>query len=119
MLIGLGEEFWVPLLGRSIPAKNTPSGPRAVVKDQPVDPAKVQQYLATKFGESLPAVREAMQALAAAYDPDDLADVAYTLYEKFRPKVASGERGWGQKSVLDLDLVRRLAERKAQPRPSP
>jgi len=34
---GLGEEFWVELCGRNIPAKNTDEGVRAVVKDKPID----------------------------------------------------------------------------------
>ena len=54
---GLGEEFWVEVCGRPVPAKNTEDGVRAVIKDQPIDPAKVQKYLAGKFGEDLPAVR--------------------------------------------------------------
>ena len=43
--VGLGEEFWIELCGRGIPANNTDDGIRAVVKDKPVDSAGVQQYL--------------------------------------------------------------------------
>ena len=50
-----------------------------------------------------------MEALAGSFDEDDLTEAAYKLYEKFRPKIAAGKRGWGQKGELDLDLVRSLA----------
>ena len=108
---GLGEDFWVYVCGRSVPAKNTEEGVRAVVKDKPIEPPAVQKYLASKFGESLDAVRAAMEELAAAFEPDHLEGEAYELYETFRPQIASGKRGWGQKGELDLDLVRSLAER--------
>ena len=50
-----------------------------------------------------------MAELAASFDEDEIEDVAYGLYEKFRPQIASGKRGWGQKGALDLDLIRSLA----------
>lgn len=104
-----GEEFWVELLGRPVPAKNTEAGVRAVVEDKPVEPVPVQRYLEQKFGEHLSAAREAMAQLAASLDEDTLADRAYALYEKFRPQIESGKRSWGQKGFLDLGLIRRLA----------
>ena len=79
--VGLGEEFWVEVCGRPLPAKKTPDGIRAVVKDQPIDPAKVQAYLASKFGDGLAAAREAMTELAGAFAREDLAERAYGLYE--------------------------------------
>jgi hypothetical protein len=102
---GLGEEFWVEVCGRGVPAKNTEQGVRAVVKDKPVEPDSVWRYLEGKFGEDLQDVRDAMAELADSYEPDELADAAYKLYEKFRPKIASGRRGWGQKGDLDLDAI--------------
>lgn len=48
--VGLGEEFWFEVCGRPLPAKNTDDGVRAVVKDKPIDPAKVQAYLERAFG---------------------------------------------------------------------
>lgn len=107
---GLGEDFWVQVCGRPVPARNTEAGVRAVVKDQPIDPYKVQQYLEGKFGEALPVAREAMEALAAAFAPEDLEDLAYQLYERFRPQIAPGQTGWGQQGDLDLDLIRSLAD---------
>jgi hypothetical protein len=109
--VGLGEDFWVEICSRGVPVKDTSEGVRAVVKDQPIDPEKAQKYLESKFGERLSAVREAMEALAAAFEPDALEKASYKLYEKFRPAIESGKRGWGQKGKLDLDLIRGLAEK--------
>jgi hypothetical protein len=106
---GLGEEFWVRVCGRAVPARSTAAGVRAVIKDQSIDPGKVQHYLENAFGDSLAAAREAMEELAAAFDPRSLEEVAYELYEQFRPKIASGQAGWGQKGPLDLNLIRSLA----------
>jgi hypothetical protein len=105
---GLGEEFWIEVCGRPVPAKNTADGVRAVIKDQPIDPAGVQRYLESKFGDDLAAVEAAMRELAAAFEPEKLADTAYGLYEQFRPQIASGRRGWGQKGELDLGFIRSL-----------
>jgi hypothetical protein len=107
---GLGEEFWVEVCGRPVPAKRTEDGVRAVVKDQPIDPASVERYLESKFGEDLAAVRAAMQTLARALEPRELEERAFALYERFRPAIDPGKRGWGQKGALDLDLIRSLAE---------
>ena len=65
-------------------------------------------YLKGKFGEDLPAVREAMEELATAFEPKELEEGAYGLYERFRPEIAPGRRGWGQKGDLNLDLIRSL-----------
>lgn len=108
---GLGEEFWVELCGRPLPAKMTPEGVRAVVKDKPIEPQPVERYLGSKFGEALKEVREAMRELAGSFAPEELADVAYGLYEKFRPVIPRGKRGWGRKGELDLELIRSLAPR--------
>jgi hypothetical protein len=106
--IGLGEEFWIELCGRGIPAKNTADGVRAVVRDKPVDPAAVQRYLEKKFGDDLDRVKSAMRDLAGSFEPEELSDRAYSLYEEFRPVIPKGTRGWGAKGDLDLDLIRSL-----------
>jgi hypothetical protein len=106
---GLGEDSWVELLGRPVPALHTADGLRAVVKDKPIAPQQVQEYLERAFGHELDRVSEAMRALAAAFAPDDLADRAYELYERFRPEIPSGRKGWGAKGVLSLDRMRELA----------
>ncbi len=107
--LGLGEELWIRICGRGIPMKKLGDGLRAVVKNKPVDPKSVEAYLVKSFGESMPPVREAMERLAGSHTPEQLDEAAFGLYERFRPKVASGRRGWGQKGTLDLDVIRRLA----------
>ena len=106
---GLGEEFWVDICGRPVPAVSTEAGVRAVVREKPIDPAAVSKYLKKKFGDDLGAVRDAMKALAGALEPEALAEEAYRLYEQFRPDIPPGKRGWGAKGALDLDLRRSLA----------
>jgi hypothetical protein len=108
---GLGEEFWVRLCGRPLPAKNTEDGVRAVTGPTPIEPEPVVRYLEGKFGADLARARQAMEELAAAYTPQELGEEAFELYERFRPQIASGTRGWGQKGELDLDLIRDLARR--------
>ena len=103
-----GEEFWVELCGRGIPAVDTAEGVRAVVRDKPVDPASVDRYLERKFDDALADVREAMTELAASVEPGVLADQAFHLYEQFRPSIPPGKRGWGAVGELDLDYIRSL-----------
>jgi hypothetical protein len=109
--VGLGEDFWVQVCGRPVPAKNTREGIRAVVLDKPIDPAAVQKYLETKFGASLPAVRKALHDLAASYSPEELGETAFSLYEQFRPEVPRGKKGWGQAGTLSLKRIQSLAKR--------
>lgn len=106
-----GEEFWIQLLGRPIPAKTTERGIRAVDKDRPIEPEGVERYLEGKFGEALQAVRKLMEALAKAFKPEDLAVKAFSLYEQFRPAIPAGVAGWGAKGELNLDLIRSLADK--------
>lgn len=102
---GLGEEFWIELCGRPIPAKRTKAGVRAVVKDVPIEPESVEAYLRRSFGENLADARSAMERLAASFDAESLTTEAFGLYEKFRPSVARGQAGWGQKGSLDLRVI--------------
>ena len=99
------------LLGRAIPTVRTKEGVRAKVKDEIITPESVAKYLTQKFGEDFVDVQEAMQALAKAYKPDELVNIAYKMYEKFRPNVPAGEKGWGAKGGLDLGLIRSLAKK--------
>ncbi len=105
-----GESFWVELLGRPVPAVATEHGIRAVEGDRTVDPAGVERYLQGKFGEALQSVRRAMEELARSFEPEELALKAFSLYERFRPEIPSGVRGWGAKGDLDLDRIRELAK---------
>src|SRR5687768_6904741 len=68
-----GERFWVEVLGRPMPTTITDEGIRAVRGRSPIDPDGVRRYLDEKFGEDLKAVRAAMQKLAKAYKPQELA----------------------------------------------
>jgi hypothetical protein len=105
---GLGEEFWIEICGRSVPAMKTKEGIRAVVKDKPIDPEKVRTYLKGKFGADLPSVYAAMRKLAGDIEPRDLAAKAFGLYETFRPTIPKGVPGWGRPGTLDLELIRTL-----------
>jgi len=107
----LGEEFWVELLGRPLPAIKMKSGIRAVEGDRPIEPAGVERYLQGKFGEALESVRKAMEKLSGAFLPKELSARAFSLYESFRPQIPEGVRGWGAKGELDLDRIRELAGR--------
>jgi hypothetical protein len=104
-----GEQTFVSLLGRSVPAVYTKDGLRALDKDRPADPRSVQRYLEGKFDENLVDVRTAMQALAESMSPDELTKRAYSLYEQFRPEIPEGKRGWGAAGELDLGKIKALA----------
>lgn len=107
-----GEEIRITLLGRPIPAKHTEEGIRAVDKDKPVEPEGVERYLEQKFGPAFENVRKAMRALAQAFAPKELNEKGFALYERFRPAIPEGVRGWGAKGELDLNLVRSLAKKR-------
>jgi hypothetical protein len=99
----------VTVLGRAVPVVETKDGLRAISKDEPIKPSSVQRYLESKFGEHLPDVRAALEALAQAYPLERLEAQAYGLYEQFRPEVPEGQKGWGAAGMLNLERVRRLA----------
>jgi hypothetical protein len=93
-----------------VPTVKTPNGLRAAEKGKPIHAETVQTYLEQKFKEDLEDARKAMQKLAKAYTPKQLESKAYGLYEKFRPEIPEGKKGWGAKGELDLDYIRSLAE---------
>lgn len=62
-------------------------------------------------------MRSAMKKLAGAYKPKELADEAYSLYERFRPDIPAGKKGWGAKGDLDLGEIERLAKEKTMATP--
>jgi hypothetical protein len=107
-----GERFLIEVLGRPVPATNTDDGIRAVQKGRPIDPDSVRHYLGNKFGDDLKAVRSAMQKLAKAYPPQQLGHDAYSLYERFRPEIPAGKKGWGARGDLDLERIEGLAKEK-------
>jgi hypothetical protein len=101
---------FIEILGRGVPAVKTPKGLRAALKGEPIDAGSVESYLQKKFGDDLDDARAAMEKLSKAYTPKQLESQAYDLYEKFRPKIPEGTKGWGAKGELDLDYIRSLAE---------
>jgi hypothetical protein len=107
---GRGEEFWIELCGRPVPARNTEDGVRAVSGAEIVSPAGAKRYLESKFGEALPAAWSAMKKLAESYPPKELCEIAFALYERFRPQIPAGVKGWGAKGELNLDTVERLSK---------
>jgi hypothetical protein len=106
-----GEVIMVEVVGRPVPATNTDGGLRATIKGEPIEPRSVQRYLEKKFGPDLDNVRAAMEELAKSFEPKELERKAYLLYEKFRPEVPEGTRGWGVAGELNLDLIRSLGKK--------
>lgn len=101
---------FIELLGRGVPAVKTSQGLRASIKGEEIDAESVQKYLKQKFGEDLDEARTSMEKLAKAYTPKQLESKAYDLYEKFRPEIPEGKKGWGAKGDLDLDYIVSLAK---------
>jgi hypothetical protein len=108
----VGEDVWVELLGRGISARRTSVGIRALDKDKPVEPESVERYLKEKFGTALEDVRNAMRMLAQAFRPGELNARGFALYERFRPAIPEGVRGWGAKGELSLSAIRASARKK-------
>jgi hypothetical protein len=101
---------FIEILGRGVPAVKTPKGLRAAIKGEAIHAESVETYLKQKFGDDFDEARAAMEKLAKAYTPKQLENKAYDLYEKFRPEIPDGKKGWGAKGELDLDYIRSLAE---------
>lgn len=101
---------FIELLGRGIPTVKTSKGVRASIKGEEIDPDSVETYLKQKFKDDLEDTRAAMEKLAKAFTPKQLETKAYSLYEKFRPKIPEGTKGWGAKGELDLEYIRSLAK---------
>jgi hypothetical protein len=110
-----GEQFWIELLGRPVPARNTEQGIRVVKGAQLIQPGGVRRYLEGKFGDDLAMVQSAIQRLAKSYPPTELADIAFRLCERFRPAIPEGTKGWGAQGDLDLGLIERLAQETTGP----
>ena len=103
------ERVTVDLLQRAVPARHTDEGLRALSGESPIRPESVQKYLESKFGDPLEDISTAMLELAKSLPPSQLAEKAYLLYEKFRPEIPPGKKGWGATGKLDLDLIRKMA----------
>ena len=96
----------VHLLGRDVPVAEVKGGVRALEHGgEPASPRSARTYVERAFGDHLPAVRRAMERLAASLDPAELNRVGFRLYERFRPEVPAGAPGWGAKGVLHLARI--------------
>ena len=103
------ETVTIDLLKRAVPAKHTEEGLRALSGESPILPESVQKYLEGKFGHALEDVSRAMLDLANSLPASQLAEKAFALYEKFRPEIPPGKKGWGASGKLDFDLIRKMA----------
>jgi hypothetical protein len=96
------------LLGKDVRLSHDASG--VVLADagdgKPAPAAPVAAYIAKAFGSRLSEVRDAMDALAARYEPDELNRLGFRLYEDFRPDIPEGVKGWGVKGELRLDRIK-------------
>jgi hypothetical protein len=92
-----------------VPAKHTDEGLQALSGDSPIRPESVKKYLESRFGDALGDVSKAMLELTKSLPPSQLAEKAYALYEKFKPEIPPGKKGWGASGKLDLDLIRKMA----------
>jgi len=45
-----------------------------------------------------------------SFQPKELAERCFGLYERFRPAIPEGVRGWGAKGELDLGVIEGLAK---------
>jgi hypothetical protein len=99
----------VRLLGREIPVLEEGGHLRALDHGKAASPRAAASYVERAFGDRLPVVRQAMEALAASLPPEELNRIGFRLYEHFRPEVAPGAKGWGAKGLLDLDRIRGAA----------
>ena len=103
------ETVTVDLSNRAVPAKHTDEGLRALSGESLIRPESVQKYLESKFGDALQDVSKAMLELAKSLPPPQLAEKAYSMYEKFRPEIPPGKKGWEASGKLDLDLIHKIA----------
>ena len=103
------ETVTIDLLPRAVQARYTDEGLRALSGESPIRPESVQKYLESKFGDALEEISRAMLELAKSLPPPQLPEKAYSLYEKFRPEIPPGKRGWGAFGKLDLNLIRKIS----------
>ncbi len=73
------EMVTIDLLHRTVPARSTDEGLRALSGESPIRPESVQKYLGAKFGDALKDVSRAMLELAKSLPPSQLAEKAYSL----------------------------------------
>jgi hypothetical protein len=100
----------VRLLGRDIPVLPAGDGTlRAEADGKPASDKSAASYIARAFRDRLPEVRAAMERLAASLPAEELNQVGFRLYERFRPEVPEGAQGWGAKGELRLEQIAEAA----------
>jgi hypothetical protein len=99
----------IDLLHGAVPAKHTDEGLGALSGESRIRPESVPKYQEDKLGDALEDVSRAMFGLARSLPPSQVADKADSLYDKFRPEIPLGKKGWGASGKLDLDLIRKMA----------
>jgi hypothetical protein len=72
------------------------------------NPFVASKYRLNRKSQQYQFYRSAMQKLAKSFKPSELAHDCYRLYERFRPSIPEGVKGWGAKGDLDLRLIERL-----------
>jgi hypothetical protein len=65
--------------------------------------------LRKKYGERYDEVKKAFDDALATWkgSEEELSKAGFGMYEDFRPNVSKGQKGWGRKGALDLDVVRK------------
>ncbi|KAG9050050.1 hypothetical protein FS842_011434, partial [Serendipita sp. 407] len=103
----------VELMGRRIPLFQTENGQwRALMKGDPVSPAKAYSYITRSLAQMSPYLLGALQVLASSYDdPQLLNNKGYSLYSDFRPE----NSGWGLKGEIKLESILRKKQKKETP----
>ena len=103
----IGDTRTVKVMGFSLPIK----GDAVIVggKPKPLN----GETLKHKFGEQYDAVKAAFEDSLQSWKghEDELNTKAFHMYEQFRPTVASGQKGWGQKGELSTSEIAKAVRR--------
>jgi hypothetical protein len=68
-----------------------------------------EETLRKKYGDRYDEVKEVLEEALKEWkdDEEELSKAAFGMYEDFRPNIAAGQKGWGRKGALDLNIVRK------------
>ena len=94
----------VDLLHRVMPVVYTRGGFRALHRDRLISEASKECCLQSKFGETLEALRRAMEMLARSLPPQEITLRAFHLYQEFRPEIPASVRRWGAAGKIQVGL---------------
>lgn len=67
-----------------------------------------EETLKRRFGERYADVRGCFDTALKSWtgDEEELTKAAFGMYERFRPTVKVGKKGWGKRGELNLDTVK-------------